>query len=27
VNGPDAPAGSRIRIVKAEGATLTVAAE
>ncbi|HWV98035.1 MAG TPA: NfeD family protein [Xanthobacteraceae bacterium] len=27
VTGPDAPAGSRIRIVKAEGATLTVAAE
>lgn len=27
VNGPDAPAGSRIRIVKADGATLTVAAE
>ncbi len=27
VNGPDAPAGSRIRVVKADGATLTVAAE
>lgn len=27
VTGPDAPAGSRIRIVKADGATLTVAAE
>jgi membrane protein implicated in regulation of membrane protease activity len=26
VTGPDAPAGSRIRIVKADGATLTVAA-
>jgi membrane protein implicated in regulation of membrane protease activity len=27
VTGPDAPAGSRIRIVKADGAMLTVAAE
>lgn len=27
VNGPDAPAGSRIRVVRADGATLTVAAE
>lgn len=27
VNGPDAPAGSRIRVIKADGATLTVAAE
>ncbi len=27
VTGPDAPAGSRVRIVKADGATLTVAAD
>ncbi len=27
ITGPDAPAGSRIRIVKADGAMLTVAAE
>ncbi|MGB3865283.1 MAG: NfeD family protein [Xanthobacteraceae bacterium] len=27
VTGPDAPAGSRVRIVKADGAMLTVAAE
>lgn len=27
VNGPDVPAGSRIRVIKADGATLTVAAE
>ncbi|MCO5132667.1 MAG: NfeD family protein [Xanthobacteraceae bacterium] len=27
VNGPDVPAGSRVRVVRADGATLTVAAE
>lgn len=27
VTGPDAPAGSRVRVVRADGATLTVAAE
>lgn len=27
VAGPDAPAGSRVRVVKADGASLTVAAE